>query len=117
MSIMLTSPEQLQDAIRQVTGAILREIVPDLVREGTQKPYLTQDDVRSLTSWSNRKLRYLRETRQVEFVELGRSYVYPTESVLQFLDENRVRVRKKDIPTWGGSPDITNQGTGRDLSR
>ena len=116
MSIVLTSPEQLQDAIRQVIGSVLEEIVPDLVREGTQKPYLTQEEMRELTSWSNRKLRYLRESNQIEFVALGRSYVYPTGAVLKFLDEKRIRVRRDDVPKWTGPSDITNKETGPDLS-
>lgn len=96
---MLTSPEQLRDAIRDVTEEILRDIVPNLVREGTQKPFLTQEEVRQLTSWSNRKLQYLRETKQVEFTPLGRSYLYKTTSLLRFLEEKRIRMRG-EVPAY-----------------
>ena len=100
MALILTDDNQLRQAVSDVVLPLLREEIPNLVREGFQKPVLTQDEVRTLTGWDNRKLRYLRKTKQVAFVPMGRSFAYPTADLLRFLETKKVRVRRDLVPTW-----------------
>ena len=100
MSSIVTDPGEIRQIVGEEVSDLIRELLPRLVREATSKPCLTQAEVRALTSWSNRKLRYLRETKQVEYVAFGRSYLYATGALLCFLDSQRVRVDADAVPSW-----------------
>lgn len=101
MSAIITSPEDVRRFVGEAVTEALRETLPRLVREASYKEFLSQEEVRRLTSWSNAKLRYLRAKRRLEFVPLGqRTFLYTTGSVLRFLDDNKIRVREDLVPTW-----------------
>lgn len=103
MPAIVTDEQTIAKLVGEAVEAAVSARLPDLVREAVWKPYLSQQEVRDLTGFSNRKLSYLRKTRQVEYTELGRTYLYSTRSLLRFLEEKRVRLRG-DVPVWGNEP-------------
>lgn len=109
MSLVVTQVSEIERIVSAAVERTLTELLPSLVQKSARKPYLTQREVRDLTGFSNRKLAYLRETRQVEFTALGRSFLYPTKSLLAFLEEKRVRLRE-DVPPRFGSNDPAEGG-------
>lgn len=90
---IVTDVSVIERLIGEAVERVLSDRLPSIVREATVKPFLSQSEVRDLTGWSNRKLSYIRETKQVEFTPLGRSYLYRTASLMRFLEEKRIKPR------------------------
>ena len=95
---IVTDVSVIERLIGEAVERVLSDCLPSIVREATVKPFLSQSEVRDLTGWSNRKLSYVRETKQVEFTPLGRSYLYKTQSLLSFLESKRVKA-KGSVPS------------------
>lgn len=87
---ILTDTETLARLIQEATERALRDQLPPLVREATRKSWLTKDEVRSLTGWSERTLQHLRDSRQIPFAQHGRKILYPTAGIEAFLAKHRV---------------------------
>lgn len=91
MQAYIPSRNELEELIHSAVKSTIREMVPSLLREATQKEYLTKDEVMKLTGFSSRKLQYLRDTRQIPYNQHGRKIVYPYEGVKQFLEINKIK--------------------------
>ena len=99
MSTVVTDVSVIERIVGEAVQRAVSEQLPALVQRAAVKPFLNQSEVRDLTGFSNRKLAYLRKTKQVEYTPLGRSYLYSTKSLLDFLEEKRVRLRS-ELPSW-----------------
>lgn len=93
MQVIITEPDQLRSLVQEAVCDVVREVLPRLVREATRKEYLTPEEVKELTGWSDRTLQHLRDTRQLPFVQHGRKILYPTEEVEAFMGRHLVRAR------------------------
>ena len=95
MQTVVLSPNELTELI---DGAVERSIskhVPELLRQAVRKEYLTTDELCALTGWSRRTVQYLRDSRQVPFIQDGRRILFKTDEIEKYLQERRVRVRSK----------------------
>ena len=90
MSAIVTTPEDVQRYVREAVVEAVRSELPALVREATSKPMLTGEEVLALTGWKTRKLQYLRDRREIAFVQTGRSIVYPRADLLAYLERHRI---------------------------
>lgn len=95
MTAFITDTEAIQQIVREVVADVFRRDLPSLVREATQKPYLTKEEVMALTGWSDRKLQNLRSTRQLPFRKNGHKIVYSTAEIYEFLDAHKVDRRTR----------------------
>ena len=88
--------ETLRRAISEVLEDLLSKVLPPLVEQATRKPYLTREEVKALTGWSDRQLQHLRDSRQIPFFQRNKSILYPTKEFYDFLKEHRIEPRKAD---------------------
>ena len=93
-SVIVTTEEQLRGVVASVLREVVSEALPPLVRRATSKDWLTREEVKELTGWSDRTLQHLRDTRQLHFAQHGRKIVYPADGVEEFLRSNRVAARR-----------------------
>ena len=93
VSVVVTNPETLRIIIRAAFDDAVSESLPDLVRKATTKQYLTGQEAQEYMGLSRRKLQYLRDTRQIPFVQHGRKILYPSDGIEQFLQDHRISVR------------------------
>lgn len=86
------------DGLRElVSGALLdtlRDHFPALARAATRKTWLTREEVKELTGWSDRTLQNLRDTKQIAFSQHGRKILYLSEEVEAFLMGHKVASRR-----------------------
>ena len=87
---VVTSPEKIQAFIREAIIEVLERRLPQLVKKATQKEWLTREEVKDLTGWSDRTLQHLRDSGQIEYSQHGRKILYPTEEFMEFLDDHRI---------------------------
>jgi hypothetical protein len=85
MTVIVTDVENIKIIISEIICEVLSEEPPKLIREALRKEYLTQKELKELTGWSQRKMFYLRETRQIPFIQHGRSVLYPYDGIIEFL--------------------------------
>ena len=90
---IVTDEAGLRQIVQQAVEEALRHHLPPIVREATEKPWLTKGELKRLTGWSDRTIQHLRDTRQIPFAQHGRKILYPTGDVLAFLKEHRVEPR------------------------
>jgi len=93
---VLTSEAQLKAALAAVVRDAIGEMVPEMIRRATAKPYLTKAELMQLTGWSSRQVEYKKEKRELPFVRRGRTVLFPSEAVQAYLDEATVPARPAD---------------------
>ncbi|MEL6706018.1 MAG: excisionase family DNA-binding protein [Bacteroidota bacterium] len=64
--------------------------VADAIRRANLPPYLTRQQLAELTGWSLRKVDYLKAERRIPYIRRGRSVLFPTAEVEQYLNEGLV---------------------------
>ena len=90
---VLTSEAQLKAALAAVVRDAIGEMVPEMIRRATAKPYLTKAELMDLTGWSSRQVEYKKERRELPFTRRGRTVLFPSGAVQAYLDEGTVPVR------------------------
>ena len=88
-------PLLLAQALRPAVVEVLADVLPEQVRRALSKPYLTVPEVMDLTGWSKRKVEYLRERREVDFIKRGRTVLFPAQAIYDHLDAGLVPARPK----------------------
>lgn len=99
---ILTNTEEIEALLKRALTDALLATLPPLVRKSTRKAYLTQAELRELTGWTNRTLQYLRDSRQLAFSQVGRTFVYSTDGLDRCLERHTVPARSPDPHTSRG---------------
>ena len=86
----------LKEFITEAVTLAVENAMPTVIRRSKQKEWLTKDELKELTGWSNRTIQYLRDTRQIPFAQHGRKILYPTAGIEQFLKDHHVKPQKTD---------------------
>ena len=60
-----------------------------------KKQWLTKEELKRLTGFSDRTIQNLRDSRQIPFSQHGRKIVYPTRGIERFLQEHVVSTRSE----------------------
>ena len=95
MSAIVTEEKRIRAFIKEAVKEVLKQELPPLVKESIRKEWLTREEIKELTGWSDRTLQNLRDTRQIPFSQHGRKILYPTQGILDFLEGHRVRSRPR----------------------
>ena len=93
MPVILTDAEDLARLVREAVREAVCEELPRLVQKATEKQLLTKDDLKQETGWSDRRIQYLLDTKQLPFVAHGRSFLYPREGLDEYARRNTVRAK------------------------
>ncbi len=70
---------------------ILKEEIPDLLKDLSKKEWLTKQELMELTGWSGRTIQNMRDTRQIPYSQHGRKILYPRKGILEFLERNYIK--------------------------
>ena len=96
VSHILTNVVELRRELFEILRSVLQQLIPPLIEAALRKPYLTREEVKDLTGWSDRQLQHLRDSRRIPFSQYGRTVLYPTKEFYAFLDAHRVVPRNSD---------------------
>jgi hypothetical protein len=91
MQAYIPSRSELDTAISEAVERTVRNLVPELIRKATSKEFLTKEEVKDLTGWSDRTLQNLRDTRQIPFTKHGKKILYPYDGMMQFFQQNHIK--------------------------
>lgn len=93
MSTIVTDIPTIERLVRQAVAEAVDRTLPGLVRRATSKRVLTKSELKAETGWSDRRIQYLRDTKQIAFIPHGRSFLFPREGLDAFYERNRIRVQ------------------------
>jgi Arc/MetJ family transcription regulator len=88
---IVTDGQAIRRIILETVREAVSDLLPELVRQATIKPYLTVSEVEKLTGWSRRRQQYLRDKRRIEFQQDGRKILYPTDALFRYLRDRHIR--------------------------
>lgn len=96
MQAYVSTKEELQKAVAEAVAEIIDEKLPSIIRKANRSEWLTTKELKSLTGWSYRSQKHLRDTNQIPFSQHGRKIVYPTEGIEEFLRKNEIQPKPTD---------------------
>lgn len=94
-TVIVSERSELRTLLREALREEARQIIPELVREATAKPWLTKEEIMDLTGWSSRTLQNLRDTNQIPYSKHGRKILYPRSGIMEFLEQHQLEPRTK----------------------
>ena len=92
--VAVLTARQIEEYIDKSIRSTMEELVPKIVRRATQKLYLSKKDLMELTGWSSRQVEYRKANRSIPFVKRGRTILFPTEEIYQFLEDGKVEIER-----------------------
>jgi excisionase family DNA binding protein len=95
MQVVTVTPDELSELVQQAVEKSVTKHVPGLLRRATKKPFLTVDELSQLTGWSRRTIQYLRDSRQLPFIQDGRRILFDTDEVELYLGSRKIPARGK----------------------
>lgn len=73
---------------------ILKEEIPQLLKDLGKKEWLTKDELMKLTGWSGRTIQHMRDSEQIPYSQHGRKILYPRQGILDFLEDHYISPRE-----------------------
>lgn len=90
MQAYIPTKEDLEEIISRVTKETVNEVLPEAIRKATRKEWLTTDEVMEMLQCSRRHVQYLRDSKQLDYSQNGRTIRYHIEDVEAFLNSHKV---------------------------
>lgn len=90
----IPTKDELEQLIQDAVSKAVREQVPEVIREATAKEWLTKQDLKELTGWSDRTIQNLRDTDQIPYSKHGHKILYPRQGIMEFLEVHHIKPRK-----------------------
>ena len=95
--------ELLSETHAAVQAALLA-CLPAVIRQAQLPLYLNSSELSKLTGWSQRKIAYLRSKRQLPFIRRGRTVLFRTADIEEYLDEGLVAAWRTGAEDSGSRP-------------
>lgn len=89
--VIVTSEDKILSLLKASLKDILHEELPQVIKKAQRKDFLSLEELQELTGFSYGKIRYLRESGQLEYTQSGKSIIYPTDAVYKYLEDNRIK--------------------------
>jgi hypothetical protein len=91
MQTYIATRNELDSAISEAVERTVRTLVPELIRKATNKEFLTKEEIKELTGWSDRTLQNLRDRRQIPYTQHGKKILYPYDGLMEFFEKSHIK--------------------------
>lgn len=91
MQTYIPTRNELDSAISEAVERTVRNLMPELIRKATSKEYLTKEEIKELTGWSDRTLQNLRDRRQIPYTRHGKKILYPYDGLMEFFEKCHIK--------------------------
>lgn len=86
--------KDLEEYFDKRVREILKEEIPELLKDLGKKEWLTKDELMKLTGWSGRTIQHMRDSEQIPYSQHGRKILYPRKGILEFLEAHSIKPRE-----------------------
>ena len=93
MQIYIPTEEEQVKLLEKVVARILDERLPAIIRKATRKQWLTNKEASIFLSCTIRHLQNLRDTKQLQFSQNGKTIRYHIDDLEAYLNRGMVKAR------------------------
>ncbi|MEX2437322.1 MAG: helix-turn-helix domain-containing protein [Candidatus Paceibacterota bacterium] len=93
--IYLYDKEELEQLIKKAVKQAFEQFMPQAIRQASRKKWLNSNELMELLNCSRRHLQYLRDSKQIPYVQNAKTIRYDMDDVEDFLSKHKVPSRKK----------------------
>lgn len=90
MKAYIPTKEDLEKIISRVTRQTIKDVLPEAIRKGTRREWLTTKEVAEMLQCSERHIQHLRDARRLTFSQNGGTIRYHIDDVEAFLNDGKV---------------------------
>ena len=93
-NVTILPESKIRQIFREEQEAVLKRLIPSIVRRATCKKYLTTKELEELTGMSPRMQKYHRDAGNLPYSQEGegRKIIYSADDVDKFILERRIEV-------------------------
>lgn len=95
MEIYVATKSEIEQIINDTIERKFDEIFETLKNQQRQNEWLSKEDLKGITGWSDSSIQHLRDTRQIPFSQHDRKILYPRQGIEEFLEKHMVERRKR----------------------
>lgn len=89
-NVFIPTKKAFEEILESTVDKVLKQRIPQIIRQANRKDYLTTSDFEELTGMSSPTQKYHRDTGNLPYYQEGRRFLYKTEDVEEFLLKRRV---------------------------
>ena len=93
MQLYIPTEEEQVKLLEKVVTRILDERLPAIIRKATRKQWLTNKEASTFLSCTIRHLQNLRDTKQLQFSQNGKTIRYHIDDLEAYLNRGMVKAR------------------------
>jgi len=86
----IPTKQELREAISKEVRDTVLDVLPEAIREATQRQWLDTADVMDMLQCSRRHVQHLRDSEQLEYYQTNRTIRYKYSDVIAYLNEGKV---------------------------
>lgn len=91
----ILSEDAIQSLIEKSVQEALKKSLPSVIKRANLPRYISSKTLQELANWSPGKIQYLRDRNEIEYIQQGRTVLYPTEWILDYLEAHKITPRKE----------------------
>jgi excisionase family DNA binding protein len=92
--IVLLNAEEARALLAPIIREEVSKSLEDFAILPLSRVWLTRQEMKKLTGWSDRTLQNLRDSGQIPFSQHGRKILYPRAGIMEFLEANTVNASR-----------------------
>lgn len=89
-NVIILPEAKVKELFKSELDAILKDRIPQIIRQANRKEYMTTAELEELTGMSSPTQKYHRDAGNLPYHQEGRRILYRTVDVEQFINERRV---------------------------
>jgi hypothetical protein len=86
----IPTKQELREAISKEVRDTVLDVLPEAIREATQRQWLDTADVMDMLQCSRRHVQHLRDSKQLEYYQTNRTIRYKYSDVIAYLNNGKV---------------------------
>ncbi len=90
MSLVVIEKNELQKLLAEAVEKAIARKIPEIKRQLIPK-YISTTELMKITHWSRRKIQYLRDNREIPFIQNGKKILYKLKDIEDFINKHTVK--------------------------
>lgn len=88
METVVLSKDEAKEFIQNSVQKTVQDEMPEILRRSRRKEWMTSKEVQEFLGISQRRLQYLRDSKDIPFSQSGRIIFYPTKELEDWLQDH-----------------------------
>lgn len=94
MNLYVPSKEEFKSLIENTLRPLLEKELPKILRDLSQKKWVSPKELNDIVGISLRKQQYLRDKKRIPYHKDGRKIIYNMDEIEEYLRKNKIEPRR-----------------------